>query len=477
MPRRAVPTPAPVTLCAWLLACVVRVAHAQELPEERIRAEDPRQRVRACRELARKGGPGAEKALEGALTDDVEVVRQAAAVALLKLAPHHRAAFRVLLDGLNSGDWYVRWQACLAARALGPRAADAVPVLLNLAADKEKDVVQEAALALDAVAPESDDVLDAFERLLRSDLKVDRATLLARLRDAGRTENVKAWLAKESLSNAHRLRDASFAALLPLGAAATETLAEGIEAADPAVRALAADGIGELRWAAGIPKLEAAAADPVPRVQESALRALQRFGPDAAPALPSMLAALDSGEEEVRQAALEAVGAVGRSARDDATPRLILALKGATNEKEMLPVRRALDRVGSGRLAAVLAARTIEEKEQDGTTVRRHAVVLDLSAARQGAGELLGAILMELKQNGYGPPALAALREVLDRTSDDSLRASLDAHLAWERQLAAFLLGRVAHDEAAARKALEAAQWDPDGDVRIEAKEALEAAR
>lgn len=91
----------------------------------------------------------------------------------------------MLVSGLDSEDWYTRWEACLALKRIGPGARAAVAKLVGKLCDRKSDISREAALALLQIAPEDPDVADALLKALDSKYPVDRSAVRYALREIG----------------------------------------------------------------------------------------------------------------------------------------------------------------------------------------------------------------------------------------------------------------------------------------------------
>jgi len=168
-----------------------------------LEGRDSKGRRCAARELGRRGGERATRALRQALGDDSEPVRHEAAVALARLASDEPKAVEVLIESLRNEDWYARWQACLALRSLGPRAADAVPALIRVLGDEKLDMGREATLALSAIAPKNREVVNALVKALGTRHAAHRQAVMYALGRGGAAGHAIPRLAREAHSNEH----------------------------------------------------------------------------------------------------------------------------------------------------------------------------------------------------------------------------------------------------------------------------------
>jgi hypothetical protein len=141
-------------------------------------------RVRELRVMGARG-PEAVPDLLPSLRDRDARVRHAAAVALSHADPTHRGGVAVLVNGLDSEDWYTRWEACLALQRIGPPARAALPKLIGKLCDAESDISRESALALLSIAPEDAEVADALLMAMDSKRRVDKSAVRYALRKIG----------------------------------------------------------------------------------------------------------------------------------------------------------------------------------------------------------------------------------------------------------------------------------------------------
>jgi HEAT repeat protein len=71
------------------------------------------------------------------------------------------------LQALRDNDWQVRMAAAMALEEIGPRATEAVPVLIQtLEKDKKEDVRRAAAEALGSIKPTAIEVISVLTRAL-----------------------------------------------------------------------------------------------------------------------------------------------------------------------------------------------------------------------------------------------------------------------------------------------------------------------
>jgi hypothetical protein len=142
---------------------------------------DVGERVRELKALGPRGAEAVPILLE-ALSDRDARVRHAAAVALTYADPTQTDGVHVLAAGLESEDWYTRWESCLALKRIGPPARAAVQRLRKALCNPESGIVRESALALVHIAPNDVEVADTLLRVLRDERTVDRSALTWALR-------------------------------------------------------------------------------------------------------------------------------------------------------------------------------------------------------------------------------------------------------------------------------------------------------
>jgi HEAT repeat protein len=136
------------------------------------------------------------------------------------------------------------------------------------------------------------------------------------------------------------------------------TLSALVRAADTGntvIRKACLDALGKIGpdAAEAVPTLVAALNDPEDNVRQSAAEALGMIGPNAAPAVPALVAALNDPEDNVRQSAASALGKIGPNAAP-AVATLVAALNDPDG-KVALSAASALGKIGSDTAEAVPA--------------------------------------------------------------------------------------------------------------------------
>lgn len=231
------------------------------------------------------------------------------------------AAVPVLVPNLGDPLADVRESAAHALEQIGaPAARPAVPTLLRLLnADMTPQVRRRAALALGRIDPTADRVIAEAARTLRADgdpaVRASAAVLLMASGPSAAlvTDVLTAALADES----HVVQLYSAAALVktPGGQSAFGRLMDGLQDADPALRA---EAVGLLADASAgrqdvIPALTRALGDVDPEVRGAAADALASIGKPAKSALPTLGPMLRDPDERVQERVQRAVRILRRS--------------------------------------------------------------------------------------------------------------------------------------------------------------------
>ncbi len=123
----------------------------------------------AAMELERHGSGAAAAPLVTALADEDVGVRGLAASALGAIGPDGACATRALIRALGDTSPEVRWRAAQALGGIGPRAREAIPALLAALKDEWPWMRANVAAALWAVDRRGADVLPTLVGLLRGD--------------------------------------------------------------------------------------------------------------------------------------------------------------------------------------------------------------------------------------------------------------------------------------------------------------------
>ncbi len=466
---------------------------------ERLKHEEAPVR-RAAAAILGEIGPAAAPALAAlvqACIDRDEGVRRVASQTLPRIdpawpiAPVTRLALPELIDGLRSGlPWISREAAVVLARIGRP----AVPALIELLADWEKEEHRLAALRiLEQLGPSAGDAASALADMLAGpdrDFRQVAVEVLARLGPAATPATPALIRALADWSpGVRQLAAQALGAIGPPAAHAIPALLGLLADWDESVRAAATTalaGIGEpavpflaqvleqrnLRRVGETPRFreeverlwQRLEADDCPWVPETAWReltwfardglqdqldavhrsaatALGRMGKTAAPAAAVLVRMLSHDSPAVRLAAARALGCIGAGARVALPQLAALLVNGA----------------GPLRTAAIEALPAIDP-EWNGITDSEGALpilVARLPESGPRAAEAAEALAL------IGAPATSALIQAL--TSDDGI----------VRQAAATTLGRIGPAARYAVPALTVALKDPHEWVREAAQQAL----
>jgi HEAT repeat protein len=270
--------------------------------------DDPSPLVRrAGLEILASQGPKAAPAVPALLRLlEHEGDRQAAVKTLSSLGPE------VLVQAYRdraAGQPQVRTGILEALGRLGPSASTAVPLLLEALGDADAGVRCTASIALGWTGVRSQEVLQALQERLQdadSQVRFHAAEALARLDSSG-APMVEVLVEHLGKADADR-RLAAVAALARLGSAArasTGSLRQ-LLSRDPdwRVRAAAAKALGRIEGPGAVPDLIEALADDEQEVRNAAAEALGDIGPAAREALPKLRQCLQplNGRESAYQA-------------------------------------------------------------------------------------------------------------------------------------------------------------------------------
>jgi hypothetical protein len=225
----------------------------------------------------------------------------------------HPAAYWV--KALSSPEAQTRARAAFSLGAMGDQAEEGVPALAALLVkDPDREVRNQAALALSKMAPASRAAVPELARALRDKEQLIRANATRALMRLGKEARPAVPALIEALAD-----DSNCVKVVPfhdtnqeLAALALGRASAGTDAGVPALTAMLKDAETD-------------------RQRRTAARALGEVGPEARPAAPLLRALLKDTSAEVRQTAEEALrkigapaagGAAGSGARAPADPRL-----------------------------------------------------------------------------------------------------------------------------------------------------------
>lgn len=317
-------------------------------------------RALACRALAQIGlrnddqSSAAISALIGSLPNQDPLVRQITIEGLREIGPRAAGALPALIEILErDAQSGMRWLAAASLPAIDPAGSVAVPALVAALRDPDEYVRLGAIESLGGMGPKAK---EAIPPLIAS---IERGAGFG--------------LAEEPAYD--RLSDAEIAALGRIGLASTEVMAvlfhhfkshpgdasarvvavramgelgpsaraglplidEALHDLQPAVRCEAVEAVGHVSGvsAAAVSQLREALRDADGQVRSAAARTLGGLGPGAAAAVPSLVAALEDEDRWVQQAATEAIGRMGPEAEDAA--RALKSRRDAKSDAQPSP--------------------------------------------------------------------------------------------------------------------------------------------
>jgi HEAT repeat protein len=265
-----------------------------------------------------------------------------ACVVLAAIGPEAKDAVPELVEVLGNQDPDTRMQALLALGEIGPDAKAAVPAILkSLQTDEFDDVRNAAAFALGRIGQQSDEINAALVAAAKSGkpfLRLVSLWAIARINPQHlRAVQYAADVIVDALkSDDKHLRQAAAQALSEFGdhpLIVGPALIAALENADPQVVANAINALAQFGDKL-LPRLEARLQDK--GLRHYALRVLGRMGPKAAPAVPSLIAALGADAETdddktFQREVAYTLAAIGPAAKE-AIPALIEMLASDNHE-------------------------------------------------------------------------------------------------------------------------------------------------
>ena len=375
-----------------------------------------------------------------------------------------------LLGALKSPDEAARLQAIDQLGALGPKAAEAVGPLSELLSDGSAQVRAHAARALGQIGPAAKPAIPALVELLKDpDESIRRQAIAAGLAIHPGPEVAVPLCVKllEDSDPGVRLRVMS--AIADAGSRAVPGLIVALKKDNAAYWAcLILRNMGPVGKDA-VPGLVERLADPRPEVRREAALALAAMGEAAAPAVPTLVAALD--DKQMATPATFALGSIGQIPADAegkiranvqsadgvlSTTSLWALARVHPDDK---PLRQKATEAIVGRL-----------KDQDPYVGAAAAYAL---ASLPPAPEITLPILQKALEGADDATMLRAL-DALASLGAPAVPRLIDA-LKHERmrEQVAFILGRIGPDAAAAAEALGKLAGDPNPHVAEAAAMAL----
>lgn len=272
-------------------------------------------RSTALMNLERVEGPGKSEAVLEALEDDSKMVRRYAAGAVGSLGEGGADAVPVLRKRLRSGNIHLRTVAARSLGEIGAPAAESVPDLLDLAAER-------------GAGP------GAWDRLVMSGLV---SPLQPPLIGAASTSSAVGGMAA-SRSEVEHAASVAREAIRAIGPTAVPLLERAMSDGRRRIRSEAASALDDFNLgpARDVADMAAALHDTDPEVRLAAAADLAGMGASAHAATPTLIVALTDAEPAVRAAAVAAIGRVAQ-----ASPAVIAALRSAASGDADPVVREA----------------------------------------------------------------------------------------------------------------------------------------
>jgi HEAT repeat protein len=322
---------------------------------------DPRFREQAARALGQLGAGAATAVapLTQTLADPVAPVRAAAAESLGKIGPAAKPAVAPLLAALKDRtpirlDAHV---AMVASEALGDLGPGVLPELMAALDSPDLLTCLGSAAALQRMGPQAQEAIPRLIALLASDPN-RRIPMIAALQGIGKAAKpaVPALIKTLDSEDFHTQYWAcrALGAIGPDAQAAVPKLCELTKSGTASVRRNAAAALGQIGPAigtAGLDALIAAVGDGIEPVRENAVKALGQLADFAAPAVPTIRAAVAERKIAARVASARALWRITHDA-DTAVPILIEQLGGLDEPED---AAEALAELGPAAQAAVPA--------------------------------------------------------------------------------------------------------------------------
>jgi HEAT repeat protein len=275
-----------------------------------------------------------------------------------------------LVSQLETGDVATRRDASYYLMKLGPKAKDALPVLIKALDDQDKQVWSNSVSAIAAIGPEAKEAIPA----LIDDL------------DSKRGRGQRGFDKNQALVR-------SAYALTRIGPAAIPPLIQALGGDDTPLRAGAAKALGGMGPAAkeAIPALISNLKHADNDVQREVIESLVLIGADAK---PPVIAALSSKESRERSAASMTLAGMGRSAQD-AAPAMFDQLGKETDVTVRVSLLTALPKIGAE--PKTLVPRLIDALKDQNDSIRHAAIngLLSFPSARKEIVESLTALLRD----------------------------------------------------------------------------------
>lgn len=495
------------TRVAAALVLLILPAPAQEKGIDRwiaqLEAGDVAQRREAVYEIwkLKERGKRATAALAYALCDKDDYVRETAARGLEPLIGGAADAIAPLEQALRDERVAVRRDAARLMAMIGPETIDAMESLRAALRDPDPEVRRHAASAFSHFGPKGAAAAAELERLLKEDPDAQvrswaanalsamgtppscAPTLLAALKDKEGGVQERALAALQVLWPEVQIPVETLLAMLKHESATTRSAAAMalkrhlddpkvqealiVAASDPEPWAAGSilDAIGSMKPPPERAILAVAARLGEERVRASAIFALMKVGPAAAPAVPALLTALATAKDETG-AILLTIGGIGPAAKE-AVPALRERL-AAPQTHVALAAAGALQRVAGEGLEAITAALADPE--------RARPALAELGRLGPAAAGAAPALRNLLKDEGLRRDAAIALFRISGAAEKEAYAAVLEAVRTGDatscRLAVLALRDRPQADESSVTALVEALKARDDG-IRYHVAEAL----
>jgi HEAT repeat protein len=255
-----------------------------------------------------------------ALGSECKSVREGAAVALLRVCPHHKKALQTLRQMMEDKHWD-RSHIILGLRVLGEKAKPLTPALIACLQDEYVDVRGAAAQILGVIKADPAVTVPALAGALKDPDEYVRTFAAQSLGDFG----AKAKMAVPALIGVFRkdksdmCRSAAIQALGEIGPPAAKSapaLVDLLAQKNPDIRLFAAQSLGEIGAGAkdAAPALaEIAKKDPDRKVRFMAVQALAQIGRASKVVIPTLKELLRDPDEGVRDGASKGLRGLGEN--------------------------------------------------------------------------------------------------------------------------------------------------------------------
>ncbi|MEQ9408650.1 MAG: HEAT repeat domain-containing protein [Fuerstiella sp.] len=258
--------------------------------------------------------------LTNALSTSRPSVRNAAAAALVEIG---EPAIPALQRLLGSDVPVARLKACEVAGRLELVAAPLVPLLVATLQDEDERVIRAAVTALGQIQSDPDLVVPRLQQLLDSESAAVRADVLGALMQFGALAQPAVPAVLDLLKDQHSIvRAAGARALGRIGsddAQVVQALVDAVDDPHGGVTIQAVNALSQLGPVA-VPALVRMTGQP--RFRDLAISVLGEMGPEAGPAVPALVAFLDSDDERLLREVFIALASIGPAAKS-AQPTLL----------------------------------------------------------------------------------------------------------------------------------------------------------